>query len=1544
MLLLFKKWVLYIVFMVPDFVILVCWHGMLVVMGFYSSLFYKEMRRPILFLLLFISCYLFFVTFDGFVHTDQVSVQAQSPNGNLSNRPWVVRSFIWNQKGNTWLRTSCTMNIGGLGSLIHGESSQSSCSNTSTDKKLGFVQYYHDIDPDDTTPNDSTDDVYGKLKGRAWSPFYGAVYFDSSDFPSSGSAVSCYGLTGISRQARIRRLNGEVRLLGCAYVPLLKDYILFNKTGATDSNVPSSGWNGVFVSAVEDSVNAYLTLNGCAWSSRHGFWSVGPNKSSVLDNENCLPSGHNAGLRRVLPESRIGSPGGVLTTVSPTRTSAKIGQEVGYQYVCPDGYAVPSLRVGSRIVSTILSLFRGSYREIFTDPVDTLLLTCTDRTGVFTNVRNSSSAVSSSVQNSLFISSFTATPSVLAEGGFISFGGQVSNQGGFASRTFVDTAVGNCDNTLQNGCINGVVNDAVIADDSLYYKWRCEGVNGAAHSGICQSPKVKSTPTQTKLVASDRSDGDKFGYSVAIDGDTAIVGAYLDDRDASGGDSKVASGSAYIFTRTGGVWSQQAKIVASDRTFITFFGHSVAIDGDTAIVGAYSESRNADGAISKTDAGAAYIFTRTGDVWSQQAKIVASDRSENDNFGYSVAIDGDTTIVGAYNEEHDVSGGASKNNAGSAYIFTRTGGVWSQQTKIVASDRESNDNFGYSVAIDGDTTIVGAQNEDHDVSGGASKNNAGSAYIFTRTGGVWSQQAKIVASDRESNDNFGYSVSVDGDTTIVGAQNEDHDVSGGDSKVASGSVYIFTRTGDVWSQQAKIVASDRSENDNFGYSVSVDGDTAIVGAQNEDHDVSGSASKNNAGSAYIFNRTGGVWSQQTKIVASDRESNDNFGYSVAIDGDTTIVGAQNEDHDVSGGASKNNAGSAYAFAFPTSGICDNTVRNGCKIGIVNDVAIVDTVTHYRWQCNGVNGGGDSGACQFSKAIIPGNEGYCTIANKVTGQAVHRFDVDGVAVAVSGSDLVVRDTVYDLQCQYKKFTTDGLFDKWQSIATSSVSVKVLPRNVSERNVSGSVGLPSFSETSTTVSVTIPPDAAMVYVYRLDSSSLTQVASNSLYKIFVDRDAVELSNSETVGALKARLFESSVQNKVVLVGSGSGGITRSALTGKSLVAIARTADGVWSQQVTYSSFVVGSCDNSVRNGCSSGVANDAVESDTTTEYRWRCDGPVGEGNSAQCSILKSSVIAGSCDNSVRNGCSSGVANDAVESDTTTEYRWRCDGSGGEGNSIRCFIAKDVPGSCDNSVRNGCSSGVANDAVESDTTTEYRWRCDGPVGEGNSAQCSILKSSVIAGSCDNSVRNGCSSGVANDAVESDTTTEYRWRCDGTRGGRNSAQCSILKSSVIAGSCDNSVRNGCSSGVANDAVESDTTTEYRWRCDGTRGGRNSAQCSILKSSVIAGSCDNSVRNGCSSGVANDAVESDTTTEYRWRCDGSGGGVHSVVCKRNKPIDGGWSDWVPLPNTKTCGDAFAQTRSCTNPTPAHGGKACTGPSSRQSVGTQCSSDKICKK
>lgn len=1245
----------------------------------YARSFQQGVRRPVLLLLLLLTSFFFYVTMHGASQQGDYAVYAQSSD---SDTAWVVKSFIWNQSANAWARTNCTMRIGGLNASVVSASSQSACSNIGRGA-LSFLQYYHDTDPDDTTPKDRSDDVYGKIKGRAWSPLYGVIYFDPSDFPSS----ACYGLTGDDRQARIERPKegADVWIVGCAYVPLLRDYILFNRADATHANLPSSGWSGVDVLTVEDKANAYLVLRGCAWSASNGFWSFGANQSDADGKQNCLPLGHNTALKAALPESRVGTPGNVLVTVRPTRSSLKIGQEVGYEYSCPSGYSTPALTIGSRSISAaLLSFFRGSYREIFTDPVSDLLLTCKDSTGVFTSDRTSSGAITSSVRNSFFISSFTVTPSVLTEGGFVSFGGSVSNQGGFSSSDSVDTATGHCDNTTKYGCIHGVANETVPAAtdadyDPLYYQWRCDGTDGAPHSGICQMPKERAL-SQEKIVADDGQSFDRFGRAVAIDGDTALIGA--DRNDTNGADA----GAAYVFIRSGTGWVQQAKIVAKDGQSGDYFGRSVALDGDTALIGADDEDTGG------TDAGAAYVFTRSGTDWVQREKIVANDAESYDHFGRAVALDGNTALIGADGED---TGGAS---AGAAYIFTRFGTNWSQQAKIQAEeDKSFGDAFGGSVALDGDTALIGAGGEDAD-----DVTDAGAAYVFTRSGAKWSQRQKLVAEDKEARDAFGRSVALDGDTALIGADGED---TGGTD---AGAAYSFTRSGTDWVQR-KIVAKDKKAQGRFGRSVAIDGDTALIGGDTD----------GNAGDVYLFTRSDAGWDESEKIqVGDENRGTGDYYRPMAIDGNIILIGADGDD-DGDNDDSHAREGAAYFYADPT-GLCDNTVRNGCAVGTADADAIADTPTYYRWRCSGVNDGKDSGACQISTTAVPGNEGYCTITNKVTKQELQRFNVDGVNVAISGSDLAVRDVVYDLQCRYKKFTAGGVFDKWLSVSAPPVVVKVLPRSVSERDTSDAVDPPVFSVSKDTVSVSIPSGAAMVYVYRLDDSVTKQATADSLFKVFVDRSAVALRGSETVDQLKKRLFERAVRSRVAVVGSRSGGITKSAVIGKSLIAAARTVNGVWSQQVVYTLSGDGACDETFLNRCSGGTFSDV--DDTDTHYRWSCVG-VGSGDNSDdnCSIAKSSVITGVCDESVRWGCKPGTVNKAAIADSNTHHQWRCDGEGGGEDSRTCsiLISSVIAGVCDESVRDGCSDGNPYDTSVS-PDGYYKWKCSGTAGGDPSRTC--------------------------------------------------------------------------------------------------------------------------------------------------------------------------------------------------------------------------------
>ena len=274
---------------------------------------------------------------------------------------------------------------------------------------------------------------------------------------------------------------------------------------------------------------------------------------------------------------------------------------------------------------------------------------------------------------------------------------------------------------------------------------------------------------EQKVIASDGAAGDFFGISVALSGDTALVGADLDDVSANS-----YQGSAYVFTRSGTTWTQQGKLTASDGAAGDLFGISVALSGDTALVGAYGDDVGANG-----DQGSAYVFTRSGTTWSLQQKLTASDGAAYDRFGNSVALSGDTALVGA--DWHNV--GANPDQ-GSAYVFTRSGTTWSEQAHLTASDGAAYYFFGISVALSGDTALVGAYGDNV-----GANDNQGSAYVFTRSGTTWSLQQKLTASDGAAYDYFGNSVALSGDTALVGAVSDD--VGANDSQ---GSAYFYDIT------------------------------------------------------------------------------------------------------------------------------------------------------------------------------------------------------------------------------------------------------------------------------------------------------------------------------------------------------------------------------------------------------------------------------------------------------------------------------------------------------------------------------------------------------------------------------------------------------------------------------------------------------------------------------------------------------------------------------------------------------------------------------
>jgi len=403
--------------------------------------------------------------------------------------------------------------------------------------------------------------------------------------------------------------------------------------------------------------------------------------------------------------------------------------------------------------------------------------------------------------------------------------------------------------------------------------------------------------------------------------------------------------------------AQEAYLKASNTDANDGFGIRVAISGDTVVVGAYFEDSSATGINgnqndnSAADSGAAYVFIRdplTG-IWSQEAYLKASNTDAGDQFGQMVAISGDTVVVGASREDSSATGVNGNQNdnsaqlAGAAYVFVRNGGVWAQEAYLKASNNDAGDLFGNSVAIWGATVVVGSRGEDSGatgVNGNQADNSAsfsGAAYVFVRNGGVWSQQAYLKASNTNANDAFGGPLAISADTIMVGATGEDSSATGvngnqaNNTASASGAAYVFVRISGVWAQDAYLKASNTDAADSFGSSVAfsaatgvgISPATVVVGAIGEDSSATGvngnqaDNSAGNAGAAYVFVRNGGVWSQEAYLKASNTDAVDTFGYSVAISGDTVVVGAVGEGSSASGvnGNQADNSASASGAAY-----------------------------------------------------------------------------------------------------------------------------------------------------------------------------------------------------------------------------------------------------------------------------------------------------------------------------------------------------------------------------------------------------------------------------------------------------------------------------------------------------------------------------------------------------------------------------------------------------------------------------------------------------
>jgi cysteine-rich repeat protein len=391
-------------------------------------------------------------------------------------------------------------------------------------------------------------------------------------------------------------------------------------------------------------------------------------------------------------------------------------------------------------------------------------------------------------------------------------------------------------------------------------------VGAAAMLFISSSVPGQVLNESQKLLPSDGAEHDAFGSSVSVSGDVAVVGAWLDDTFPND------TGSAYAFRWNGSSWVQEQKLLASDREGGGHFGTSVSVSGDVAVVGAGGNDDNG------INSGSAYVFRWNGSSWEQEQQLLASDGAAFDGFGASVAVSGDVAVVGAWADD-DACPLSVNCDSGSAYVFRWNGSVWEQEQKLLASDAAAGDFFGASVSVSGDVAVVGAFADNGNFL------DSGSAYVFRWDGSVWEQEQKLLASDGAAEDRFGVSVSVSGDVAVVGAGLDD--VTGGNSG-DHGSAYVFRWNGSSWEQEQKLLASDVAMGANFGWSVSVSGDMAVVGAPRAN--VTGGNS-GGSGSAYLYRWNGSSWVQEQKLLPSDGVANDLFGWSVSVSGDLAVVGA-----------------------------------------------------------------------------------------------------------------------------------------------------------------------------------------------------------------------------------------------------------------------------------------------------------------------------------------------------------------------------------------------------------------------------------------------------------------------------------------------------------------------------------------------------------------------------------------------------------------------------------------------------------------------------
>lgn len=511
-------------------------------------------------------------------------------------------------------------------------------------------------------------------------------------------------------------------------------------------------------------------------------------------------------------------------------------------------------------------------------------------------------------------------------------------------------------------CSNGTVVDVgtattytlTSAGSTTNYSFRVCAYDGMNVNTKGRSIYVSAGWYQEAYLKANNSDAsDSFGNSVKISGDSLIVGSPGEDANVnvitngtgtSADNTISSSGAAYIYSRSGSNWVQEAYIKASNNGANDNFGNTVSIHGDTAIVSSIYEDSNqnfiTNGAGSSLDnslssSGAVYVYRKSAGNWTQEAFVKATNNDSADYFGTQVDINGDTLIVTASGEDSNqstITAGTSADDsltsAGAVYVYKRSGVTWTLQAFIKASNSGSSDNFGGNpISLEGDILAVGAVNEDSNqttiTSGSvASSDNtnqsSGAVYIYKRSQNSWFESAYIKAVNNDSYDYFGSAVGVSGNTLAVGAYTESSNqnfitnglsASENDESSSSGAVYVYELVNGLWRQQAYIKASNSDSGDNFGSNLALSGDTLAIGAPGEDSNqqtntnsalASADNSNTNSGAVYVYKRVGSSWSEEAYLKLYGNAPYDSFGSRISISGDTIAVGVPNDSFDGTG--------------------------------------------------------------------------------------------------------------------------------------------------------------------------------------------------------------------------------------------------------------------------------------------------------------------------------------------------------------------------------------------------------------------------------------------------------------------------------------------------------------------------------------------------------------------------------------------------------------------------------------------------------------------